>query len=162
MGLLGLPYGEMWDRLSQYIKQSLGQVGVDVTIQAADVAGWGNRIANWDVDMSTTYLTTLSDPALGVARTYITENQKKGVLFTNTAGYSNPEVDKLFADAAKEPDQVKRKEMYVKAQKILVDQVAVAWLVELQWPTITSKKLKNVVRNGLGPNDNFSDVYFEK
>ena len=34
--------------------------------QTADVAGWGNRIANWDVDMSTTYLTTLSDPALGV------------------------------------------------------------------------------------------------
>jgi peptide/nickel transport system substrate-binding protein len=162
IGLLGLPYGELWDRLSQYIKQALGQVGVEVTIQTADVAGWGNRIANWDVDMSTTYLTTLSDPALGVARSYITENQKKGVLFTNTAGYSNPEVDKLFADAAKEPDQGKRKAMYAKVQKTLVDDVALGWLVELQWPTITSKKLKNVVRNGLGPNDNFSDVYFEK
>lgn len=161
IGLLGLPYGELWDRLSQYIKQALGQVGVEVTIQTADVAGWGNRIANWDVDMSTTYLTTLSDPALGVARSYITENQKKGVLFTNTSGYSNPEVDKLFADAAKEADPNKRKDMYKKVQKILVDEVALAWLVELQWPTIYSKKLKNVIRNGLGPNDNFSDAYFE-
>jgi len=40
IGLLGLPYGELWDRLSQYIKQALGQVGVEVTIQTADVAGW--------------------------------------------------------------------------------------------------------------------------
>jgi peptide/nickel transport system substrate-binding protein len=104
----------------------------------------------------------LSDPALGVARTFITENQKKGVLFTNTSGYSNPEVDRLFAEAAKEPDQAKRKELYTKVQKILVDDVALAWLVELQWPTIYDAKLKNVIHNGLGPNDNFADVYFEK
>jgi len=162
VSLLGLPYGELWDRLSQYIKQALGQVGVEVTLESSDVAGWGNRIANWDVDMSTTYLTTLSDPALGVARTFITENQKKGVLFTNTSGYSNPEVDRLFAEAAKEPDQAKRKELYTKVQKILVDDVALAWLVELQWPTIYDARLKNVIHNGLGPNDNFADVYFEK
>jgi len=162
IGLLGLPYGEMWDRLSQYIKQALGAVGVEVTLQPSDVAGWGNRIANWDVDMSTTYLTTLSDPALGVARTYLTDNQKKGVLFTNTSGYSNPEVDKLFAEAASLPDQDKRKALYDKAQKILTDQVALAWLVELQWPTVYSAKLKNVVINGLGPNGNFASAYFEK
>lgn len=161
IGLLGLPYGEMWDRLSQYIKQSLGEVGIKVTLEASDVAGWGSRIANWDVDMSTTYLTTLSDPALGVARSYITENQKKGVLFTNTAGYSNPEVDRLFAEAASEPNPDKRMEMYHEVQKIIADEVALAWLVELQWPTVHSANLKNVVRNGLGPNDNFAEAYFE-
>jgi len=162
VGLLGLPYGELWDRLSQYIRQALGEVGVAVTIETADVAGWGSRISNWESDMSTTYLTTLSDPALGVARSYITENQQKGVLFTNTAGYSNPEVDRLFAQAANEPDEAKRRELYHQVQKILADDVALAWLVELQWPTIFSAKLKNVVRNGLGPNDNFAEAYFEE
>lgn len=162
VGLLGLPYGELWDRLSQYIRQALGEVGVAVTIETADVAGWGSRISNWESDMSTTYLTTLSDPALGVARSYITENQQKGVLFTNTAGYSNPEVDRLFAQAANEPDEARRRELYHQVQKILADDVALAWLVELQWPTIFSAKLKNVVRNGLGPNDNFAEAYFEE
>ena len=162
IGLLGLPYGELWDRLSQYIRQALGEVGVSVTIEATDVAGWGSRISNWDSDMSTTYLTTLSDPALGVARSYITENQRKGVLFTNTSGYSNAEVDRLFAAAANEPDEAKRSELYHQVQKILADDVALAWLVELQWPTIYSAKLKNVVRNGLGPNDNFAEAYFEE
>ena len=159
--LLGLPYGELWDRLSQYIKQSLGEVGIEVTLEPSDVAGWGSRISNWDVDMSTTYLTTLSDPALGVARSYITENQKKGVLFTNTSGYSNEEVDRLFAQAASEPSHEKRMTMYHEVQKIIADEVALAWLVELQWPTVHSTNLKNVVRNGLGPNDNFAEVYFE-
>ncbi len=162
VGLLGLPYGELWDRLSQYIRQALGEVGIGVTIETADVAGWGNRISNWDVDMSTTYLTTLSDPALGVARSYITSNQRKGVLFTNTSGYSDPEVDRLFAEAASAADEGKRRELYAKVQKIVADEVALAWLVELQWPTIHNAKLKNVVRNGLGPNDNFAEAYFEE
>ena len=161
IGLLGLPYGELWDRLSQYIKQALGEVGVEVTIEASDVAGWGSRISNWDVDMSTTYLTTLSDPALGVARSYVTDNQQKGVLFTNTAGYSNPEVDRLFAEATTEPDPEKRLEMYHEVQKIIADEVALAWLAELQWPTVYDTRLHNVVSSGLGPNDNFADVYFE-
>src|SRR5690606_15398236 len=162
VGLLGLPYGELWDRLSQYIRQALGEVGVSVKLEAADVAGWGSRISNWDVDMSTTYLTTLSDPALGVARSYITENQQKGVLFTNTSGYSNPKVDSLFAEAAREPNEEKRREIYHEVQRIIADEVALAWLVELQWPTVYNSKLKNVVRNGLGPNDNFAEAYFEE
>jgi len=162
IGLLGLPYGELWDRLSQYLRQALGEVGIEVRIETADVAGWGNRISNWETDMSTTFLTTLSDPALGVARSYITENQLKGVLFTNTSGYSNPEVDRLFAAAANEPDEERRRELYNEVQTIVADEVALAWLVELQWPTIHSSTLKNVVRNGLGPNDNFAEVYFEE
>jgi hypothetical protein len=40
------------------------------------------------------------DPALGVARSYISSNIRKGVMFTNTEGYSNKEVDDLFARAA--------------------------------------------------------------
>lgn len=162
VGLLGLPYGELWDRLSQYIRQALGEVGISVTLEASDVAGWGNRIANWEVDMSTTYLTTLSDPALGVARTYITENQQKGVLFTNTSGYSNPEVDRLFKEAASEPKHERRVDLYHQVQKIIAEEAALAWLVELQWPTVHHVRLKNVVRNGLGPNDNFAEAYFEQ
>ena len=162
IGLLGLPYGELWDRLSQYIRQALSEVGIAVTIETADVAGWGSRISNWETDMSTTFLTTLSDPALGVARSYITENQRKGVLFTNTSGYSNPEVDRLFAMAANEANEETRRDLYHQVQKIVADEVALAWLVELQWPTIHSAKLKNVVRNGLGPNDNFAEAYFEE
>jgi len=157
--LLGLPYGEVWSRTSEYIRQALGQVGIKVTIESADVAGWGDKFRNWDFDMVITFLTTLSDPALGVARTYITSNQRKGVLFTNTSGYSNANVDELFGKAASLTDEAERKKLYTEVQKILAEEVAVAWLVELEWPTIHGAKLHNVVVNGLGPNHNFADAY---
>jgi peptide/nickel transport system substrate-binding protein len=160
VALMGLPYGELWDRVSQYIRQSLDQVGIRVTLEATDVAGWGSRFGNWDYDMTTTFLTTLSDPALGVARTFITENQRQGVLFTNTSGYSNPEVDELFAKAAASVDEEERKQLYSEVQKIIVDEAALIWLVELQWPTIHDTRLQNVVQDGLGPNSSFADVYF--
>ncbi|MBS0529092.1 MAG: ABC transporter substrate-binding protein, partial [Proteobacteria bacterium] len=147
--------------LSQFIKQSLSHVGVAVNIETADIAGWGNRISNWETDMSVTYLTTLSDPAIGVARTFITSNQLKGVLFSNTSGYSNPEVDRLFDAAAREPDEAKRIAMYHRLQHMLVDDVALCWLVEPQSPTVYAANLKNVIRNGLGPNDSFAEVHFE-
>ena len=41
--LLGLPYGEVWNRLNEYCKQALRRIGLDVTIETSDVAGWGNR-----------------------------------------------------------------------------------------------------------------------
>ena len=71
-------------------------------------------------------------------------------------------MDRLFAEAANEPDEAKRRDLYKQVQRIVADEVALAWLVEMQWPTIHSAKLKNVVRNGLGPNDNFAEAYFEE
>ncbi|MCC7271922.1 MAG: ABC transporter substrate-binding protein [Alphaproteobacteria bacterium] len=160
--LMGLPYGELWNRLSEYIRQSLGKVGVAVTLEATDVAGWGNRFANWDYDMTTTFLSTLSDPALGVARTYITANQRKGVLFTNTSGYSNPRVDELFAKAAGTSDDAQRKAMYSEMQKIVAGEAAIAWLVEIDWPTIHDARLRDAVVNAFGPNDNFAGAWLAK
>jgi peptide/nickel transport system substrate-binding protein len=71
--LLGLPYGEVWNRLNEYVKEALKRIGVEVT--------------------------TLSDPALGVARTYVTTSIRHGILFGSHSDYSNPKVDELFAKA---------------------------------------------------------------
>ncbi len=160
--LLGLPYGELWNRLSEYIRQALGKVGIQVTLESSDVAGWGNRFANWDYDMTTTFLSMLADPALGVSRTYLTSNIRKGVLFTNTSGYSNPEVDALFAKAAGSTDEGQRKQLYSQIQKIVAGEAPIAWLVEIQWPTIHSAKLRDAIINGFGPNDSFADAWLAK
>jgi peptide/nickel transport system substrate-binding protein len=39
----------------------------------------------------------------------------------NLFGYRNPEMEKLIADAAIEPDQAKRKQMYQRLNEIVVD-----------------------------------------
>ncbi len=159
MKLLGLPYGEVWNRLNEYVKQALKRIGVEVTIESTDVAGWGDRTKNWEFDSTIYFMTTLSDPALGVARTYVTTSIRHGILFGNHSGYSNPKVDDLFAKAAVATKEADRKSLYSEAQKIVVDEVPVAWMVELVWPSFVNKRLHNVITNGLGPNDNFANAF---
>ncbi len=160
--LLGLPYGEVWNRAAESTRQALRRVGIEVVLESTDAAGWVARLGNWDFEMIMTFLTTLSDPALGVSRTFITENQRKGVPFSNESGYSNPKVDALFAEAASATDDGKRKQLYSEVQKLLVEDAAVIWLVELQWPTVMSRRLHNAVINGMGPNGNFAEAWLEK
>lgn len=160
--LLGLPYGEMWNRAAEYTKQALKKVGVEVVLEPSDAAGWSDRTRNWDFEMTMYFLTTLSDPALGVSRTFMSDNQRKGVLFTNHSGYANPKVDELFKRAAATANEAERKKMYSEVQKIMVDEAAVAWLVELVWPTVYNKKLHNVVIDSSGPNGNFAETWLAK
>ena len=98
--LVPMPYGETWMRLAEVIKQNLADVGVNVDIVATDVAGWNQRLGDWDFDLSTTFLYQYGDPALGVARNYVSTNIAKGSPWNNVEGYSNPEVDALFEKGA--------------------------------------------------------------
>jgi peptide/nickel transport system substrate-binding protein len=129
-----LPYGDVYKRLAEYTKQALARVGIDVTIRTADVGAWGDRVKNWDYEMTYQVLSQLGHPALGVSRLYVSSNIRK-VLFSNVNGYSNPRVDELFDKAAVEVDDTKRQAMYSEIQKILVDDVPVAWVLELDFPT---------------------------
>ncbi len=88
------------------------------------------------------------DPALGVARTYITSNIKKGILFSNTAGYSNPEVDRLFEEAAVATSDDKRQELYSQVQRILVEDVPVVWTFEQDYPNFIDKRAEERVVDG--------------
>lgn len=153
--LLPIPYGETWMRVAEMIRQNLQQVGIKVEMVSSDVAGWNQRLNEWDFDMSTTYVFQYGDPALGVARNYISSQIIKGSPWNNVEGYSNPKVDELFDRGMKETDPAKRAVIYAEVQKLLVDEVPVAWLHELQMPTIYRTKIDNLISSGIGLNDSF-------
>jgi peptide/nickel transport system substrate-binding protein len=123
---------------------------------ATDVAGWNQKLNEWDYDLAFTYVYQYGDPALGVARNYTTANIAKGSPFNNVEGYSNPKVDALFDAGAKESDPEKRKAIYLQVQKILLDEVPVAWLYEINFPTLYRNKLTNIISSGIGLNDSLS------
>ena len=51
-----LPYGDSWVRLSEYIKQELGKVGIEVETQSLDLGGWLKRIyTSWDYDFTSNF-----------------------------------------------------------------------------------------------------------
>lgn len=160
--LLVMPYGETWTRLGEYIKQAMKRVGVDVTLESTDSAGWVNRVSNWDYDMTFNFVYQYGDPALGVSRTYVSDNIRKGVMFSNTMGYSNPEVDRLFAQAAQAIKDEERQQLYSAAQKILVEDVPVAWLLEMEFPTFVDKRFKNAITTAIGVNESYDSVYMVK
>lgn len=159
---LSFPYGATWDRLGEYTKQVLEQLGFKVEIESTDAGGWASRTGNWDFDLTTNFTYQYGDPALGVQRLYISSNIVKGSPFANVQGYNNPETDKLWTAAASEVDPAKRQEMYSQLQKILVDEVANGYLLDMEFPTLYRSKVKNLVKTAIGLNETFDDVYIEK
>ncbi|UEM23074.1 ABC transporter substrate-binding protein [Skermanella mucosa] len=160
--LTPMPYGETWARLGEYIKQSWGKIGVKVNLESTDVAGWVQKVSNWDYRATNNFVYQYGDPSLGVARTYISDNIRKGVMFSNTMGYSNPKVDELFAKAAVENDPKQRGAQLSEAQKILVGDMPVIWLLEMEFPTFVNKRVHNAVTTAIGTSENFADTWVEK
>jgi peptide/nickel transport system substrate-binding protein len=160
--LLPLPYGETWQRWAEATRQNLADIGITVEIVATDVAGWNQKVADWDFDMAFTYLYQYGDPALGVSRTYVSTNIAKGSPWNNVSGYVNEEVDTLFADAAIQANDADRQSLYTQAQNIIVDDVPVAWMLELAFPTIYRCDLMNPVSTAIGVNDGMRDAWLDR
>ncbi len=160
--LLPLPYGETWQRWAEATRQNLIEVGFDVELVATDVAGWNQKVSEWDFDLAFTYLYQYGDPALGVARTYLSSNIAKGTPWNNVSGYVNEEVDALFDEAAVSADPEERQTLYSDVQDRLVEDVPVAWLLELGFPTIMRCNVKDLVTTAIGVNDGLRDAWIEK
>ena len=154
-----LPYGEVWSRLAEYLRTAFKQVGVELVLESTDTGGWSRRVSEWDYDTTINYLYQYGDPTLGVERTYVSTNIQK-ITFTNTGGYKNPEVDKLFAQARTEAAPADRQAAFTAVTKLLVAEVPQIWLLELSFPTFTEKRLHDVIELGTGVHACFDDVFF--
>ncbi len=159
--LLALPYGEVWTRHAEFVKQSFGKVGIETTIETTDVGGWLQRDANWDFELCFNYISQFMEPALGVARTYISSNIRKGIISSNVTGYSNPAVDDLFARAAVQTDTAAAQKLYSEAQHIISDDLPEIYLTELEFPVFINKAFKEVNVDGSGPGGDFEGAYKE-
>lgn len=155
---LTLPYGEVWSRLAEYIRASLKQVGIEVTLESTDTGGWARRVADWDYDTTINYLYQYGDPTLGVERTYVSTNIQH-IVFTNTGGYVNPEVDRLFVEARKAPLAADRQKAFFAVQELLVREIPQVWLLEMSFPTIHDRKVHNLLPLGTGIHAPFDDVF---
>lgn len=161
LGFIPLPYGEVYRRQAEYIKLALSKVGIVVNIEAADVGTWVRRMGNHDFHMGANGVYQYGDPAIGVARTYISSNIKKGLMFSNTAQYSNPKVDELFAKAAAAPDS-ERQALYSEVQRILADDVPIMWTFNTLGTTFFNKRVHNAYTTGLGFAGSYAEAWLSK
>jgi peptide/nickel transport system substrate-binding protein len=154
--LLGLPYGEVWTRTAEMVKQNLLAAGFNVQQVNADLPGVVSRQSNWDFDLAFTYFNQYGDPAIGVARNYISSEIKKGSPYNNVGGYESAKVDAMFLRGARESDPTKRADIYAEVQRTMVDDVAAAWLLEMNFPTVFRTRIDNIINSALGLNDSLA------
>lgn len=155
---LVLPYGEVWVRLAEYLRQAFRQVGIALELESTDAGAWARRVGNWEYDTTINFLYQFGDPTLGVERTYVSTNIQR-VTFTNTGGYANPQVDALFLRAREAASEADRRAAFSEVQKLLAEEIPQIWLMEMSFPTIHDRRLRNVITTGTGPNASFDDVF---
>lgn len=115
---------------SEFIAASLKKVGIKVNLEPQQgFAGWAERSAAWDFDMSINWPGDKTDPAIGVSRLYVCDNIKNQA-YTNTSGYCNEKVDAIFEEAAAEADFENRRQLYAEVQDILLEDIPMLWLFD--------------------------------
>ncbi|WP_321197233.1 ABC transporter substrate-binding protein [Kerstersia gyiorum] len=159
--LLNMALGGNYDRLLEYTKQMLEQIGFRVEIEASDGGTWASKVSNWDYDITFNLPYQYGDPALGVERLYVTRNISKGSPFANNQGYSNPEADALWDKAGQELDPAKRAAYYSDLQKILARDVANNWLMDIEFGTVSKSNVKNPVSSGHSLTESLDTVSIE-
>ena len=159
---LTIPLGANYDRLYEYVKQMLEQVGFRITMESADAGTWASKVSNWDFDMTINLPYQYGDPALGVERLYVSSNITKGSPFANNQGYSNAKTDELWARGSVELDPARRKAIYGELQAILAQEVANNWLFDVEYTTLTKSNVKNVITSGHMLTDSFDSVHIQK
>ncbi len=136
---------EQQQSLAEYMKSQLKKIGINVTVRAApDFPTWAGRVGGHDFELSMDVVFNWGDPVIGVHRTYLSENIRKGVIWSNTQSYANDKVDDLLNAAAVEMDPAKRKALYGEFQQIVGAELPVYWINALPYHTAYDKKLQNV------------------
>lgn len=108
---------------AQNVQAQLGKVGIKVNVQALDSNAYVQKWLAGDFDAAIAQNAGSADPNTMYAR-YFTS----GGTYNKVAGYSSPELDSLFAEGIATTDTAKRKAVYTKLSKELVDNAAWVWL----------------------------------
>ncbi|MDA7423917.1 ABC transporter substrate-binding protein [Thalassococcus lentus] len=136
---------EQQQSVAEYLKSQLKKIGINVTVRAApDFPTWAGRVSSYDFELTMDVVFNWGDPVIGVHRTYLSDNIREGVIWSNTQQYSNAKVDELLNMAAVELDPAKRAALYAEFQQLVATDLPVYWINALPYHTAYDKRLQNV------------------
>ena len=154
---------EQQKNLAEYLKPQLKKIGIELKIRSSpDFPTWAKRVSSWDFDLTMDSVWNWGDPVIGVHRTYLSSNIRKGVIWSNTQNYVNPKVDEILTKAGIETDIAKRKALYAEFQKIVVDEAPIAYINTSPFRIAYDKQLKNVNTTIWGSMSPMHEVYWDK
>lgn len=123
----------------EHLRENLKKIGINCTLRRSpDFSSWSAKIGGWDYEIMYDSVGDFADPVIGIERMYVSSNIKNHI-WTNTMGYVNPEVDRLFAEAQVEQNFEKRRNLYHRVQEILVDELPIIWVQDVGTYTVYSR-----------------------
>ena len=150
-------------KIGPYIKQVLEDIGIGVTLDAADRAGAIRKIyKSYDFDVALTAGLASPDPLMTTTHLYTTKGIVPGAAFVNASGYSNPKLDAIVDEAAIEADPNKRQMLMHEFQRIAAEDVPNLFLVEIQMANVVNAKVRNVSSNPMWMYDTWKDLWLAK
>ena len=117
-------------RLAHVLREQLKAVGIRLDLETTDFNAQVEQVfVRKTFDLGLASYCNGADPDIGVRRVYVSSNIGP-YPFSNGAGYRNPQIDRLFDEAATMSDHAARRERYVAIQRILADDVPYFWLID--------------------------------
>jgi peptide/nickel transport system substrate-binding protein len=148
-------------RTGQYLQQALDDVGIRANLTTPDRAGAIREIYQaYAFDLSVSNNVSYADPLMRSTMLYTTENIT-GTPFRNASGYSNPELDRLVAEAAREMDAAKRVQLLHRVQRIAAEDVPVLVPAYKQNMTFAHRRVRNHSMRPEWMYDAWKDVWLD-
>jgi len=117
-------------RLAQALREQLRAVGIRLDLEGLDFNAAVDRVfVKKQFDLGLASYCNGADPDIGVRRVYVSANIGP-FPFSNGASYRNPEIDRLFDEAAGAIGREQRRVKYVEIQRIVAEDVPYFWLID--------------------------------
>jgi peptide/nickel transport system substrate-binding protein len=115
--VLSTPQVSVYQQINQLVQEQLAEVGIKLTLDPVASGEWYDRVVKKITNWTPTRWTQRPDPD---GLLYILFHRDG---YANTTSYDNPEVNALLDEGRKTFDQAKRKEIYAKAQQLIMDDI---------------------------------------
>lgn len=148
--------------VAEFLRVQLRRVGITAQVRVApDFPTWAQRVSSHDFDMTTDTVYNWGDPVIGVHRTYLSSNIRRGVIWSNTQSYRNPEVDRILNEAGLAQDPARRRELYQDFQRRVVADVPIFFMNESPYHTVANKGLANLPLSIWGALSPMDELYWQ-
>ncbi len=121
---------------AQNLKSQLAEAGITLDLEVLDIAAFVKRWVAGDFEAAVALNGGRPDPDTMYGRYFTSAGNLQKV-----AGYSSPELDKLFTEGKATSDEGKRKDIYAQVSKQLEDNAAWVWLFTGNTYTVASTKV---------------------
>lgn len=153
---------EQQRNIAEYLRSALKRVGIALEVRSvSDFPTWAQRVSNYDFDMTMDNVFNWGDPVIGVDRTYLTSNIRKGVVWSNMTQYSNPKVDQILEAAAKEVSPEKRKALYSEFQKVVAAEIPIFFINATPYHNAFDKNLGGLPTTIWGMMSPLDELYWK-